>query len=162
MAYTHLILGSNSADKKEKLADAIALLEKEVGIITKTSAIYTTAPWGYESPNTYLNQALLINTDLAPVDLLHKTQAIELQLGRDTKSIDGLYSDRPIDIDILFYENEIIDLPELCIPHPHIADRRFVLVPLCDLDHEFCHPEGGENMAELLNKCPDQLSVERL
>ncbi len=162
MHLVHLILGSNSTDKQECLSRAIFLLEKEIGDIVSLSSVYESEAWGYESTNSYLNQALIIQSSLSPEDLLTSTQEIEKLLGRTSKTIDGHYTDRPIDIDLLFYEERIIESPDLCIPHPHIAKRRFVLEPLNEMDPEFIHPVSKKSISQLLEECDDTTSALKL
>ncbi len=162
MTTTYLILGSNSTDKKEKLERAVVLLSQRAGIITQSSSIYKTAAWGYHSPNNYLNQVVLLTTSFSAQELLHITQEIEKHLGREEKSINGQYKDRPIDIDILFYEKSIIKEANLEIPHPRMSERRFVLEPLSEIAPMMVHPVSKKTVIELLNDCKDELAVERL
>lgn len=162
MALVYLILGGNSADKSEKLLQAIALLFSELGEIKQTSSIYETEAWGYESANSYLNQALCIETSYSPLEVLHITQEIEKELGRTSKTTNGVYTDRPIDIDILFYDQEVVNLPELTIPHPHICERHFVLEPLNEICPKFNHPIRKETVKQLLDQCEDELAVKKL
>lgn len=162
MALAYLILGSNSADKENKLHQAIALLASELGNISEQSAIYETEAWGYESTNSYLNQVVSVDTSHLPKETLRITQEIEKKLGRTTKSVGAVYTDRPIDIDILFYDHKVVNLPELTIPHPHIAERRFVLEPLQELAADFIHPIRQKTITQLLQECEDGLSIKKL
>lgn len=162
MALSYLILGSNSADKENMLNRAITLLNKQLGLVVATSSLYATAAWGYTSANTYLNQAVSIETAHSPLEVLHITQQIEKDLGRSSKTINGIYKDRPIDIDILFYDQSIVDLLELTIPHPRLCERRFVLEPLLELAADFEHPKQKKTIRELLSSCTDQMEVKKL
>lgn len=162
MALSYLILGSNSGDKEALLSHAITLLEQKLGQIIATSSIYETAAWGYTSENSYLNQALSIETAHSPLELLHITQQIEKSLGRTSKSVNEIYTDRPIDIDILFYDNKVVNHPELTIPHPHICERRFVLVPIYEIAPELRHPIREKTISQLLDSCDDKLAVTKL
>ena len=162
MALSYLILGSNSVDKNEILGRTITLINKLVGTVTATSSVYETEAWGYESQNSYLNQALSVDTTHSPIELLHITQEIERNLGRSSKSINGVYTDRPIDIDILFYADEIVNMPELIIPHQHIAARRFVLEPMNELAPDLQHPVQERTIHQLLENCSDKLAVKKL
>ena len=126
-------------------------MSKQVGDVLKQSAFFASEPWGFDSKNEFLNAVILINTSLSPVELLKKTQEIETGLGRKTKSTVG-YSDRLIDIDILFYDNLIIDEAELKIPHPFIAERDFVLIPLSEIAPELIHPVSGKSISELIKR----------
>lgn len=162
MALSYLMLGSNSANKKELLVRALAALRREFGNLIAVSSIYETAAWGYHSDNHFYNQALSLRTSFPPLLLLEKTQKIERQLGRVSKSHSGEYHDRPIDIDILFYGNSTISLPQLTVPHPLISQRRFVLEPLCEIAPNFPHPTNGKTASQLLMECDDTLPVRRL
>jgi len=162
VALSYLILGSNSVDKNEILGRTITLINKLVGTVTATSSVYETEAWGYESQNSYLNQALSVDTTHSPIELLHITQEIERNLGRSSKSINGVYTDRPIDIDILFYADEIVNMPELIIPHQHIAARRFVLEPMNELAPDLQHPVQERTIHQLLENCSDKLAVKKL
>jgi len=151
MALVYLSLGTNLGDKEQNLNNAIVQLSKQVGDVLKQSAFFASEPWGFDSKNEFLNAVILINTSLSPVELLKKTQEIETGLGRKTKSTVG-YSDRLIDIDILFYDNLIIDEAELKIPHPFIAERDFVLIPLSEIAPELIHPVSGKSISELIKR----------
>lgn len=151
MALVYLGLGTNLGEKERNLNDAIISLSQEVGFVIRSSTFYASKPWGFESDNDFLNAVVLIDTNLTPFDVLSKTQEIEKSLGRTAKTISG-YSDRLIDIDILLYDNLIIDQPTLKIPHPLIAERDFVIIPLTEIAPELVHPVFGRKMVELLNR----------
>ncbi len=160
MANVTLMCGSNQGDREQLLSEARFMLQT-LGKIAKKSAIYKSEPWGFETENHFLNQAIIISTPYTPYEVLKITQAIETKLGRKTKSIDGNYSDRPVDIDILFYDDALLkDTPDLILPHPHIGKRRFVLEPLNELIPEYHHPENGKSISKLLEDCPDTLDVQ--
>lgn len=162
MALTYLILGSNSDDKETILPRAIALLASKLGAIKKTSSIFETEAWGYESQNTYHNQVIVCETTFPANDTLNITQKIEIELGRKNKSVNGVYTDRPIDIDILYYDKEIINTPTLQIPHQHLQDRQFVLIPLVEIAPDFTHPIFSKTNQELLSECTDIGKVKKL
>lgn len=151
MALVYLGLGTNLGDKERNLSAAIIALSMEVGEFIKQSSFYSSRAWGFESENEFLNAVVLLDTNLLPFDLLAKTQKIERDLGRETKSVNG-YADRLIDIDILFYDNLVIDHPILKIPHPLIAERDFVIIPLAEIAPDLVHPVSGERMQEMLNR----------
>lgn len=149
MAFVYLGLGTNLGDKERNLNDAIISLSVYVGAIIRQSSFYVSEPWGFESDNRFLNAVALVETNLQPFDLLAKTQGIERMIGRTAKSVTG-YADRLIDIDILFYDNLIVDQPTLKIPHPLIAERDFVLLPLAEIAPEFVHPVLGKRIIDLV------------
>lgn len=151
MALVYLGLGTNLGEKERNLNDAIISLSQEVGFVIRSSTFYASKPWGFESDNDFLNAVVLVDTILTPIDVLSKTQEIEKSLGRTAKTING-YSDRLIDIDILLYDNLIIDQPTLKIPHPLIAERDFVIIPLSEIAPNLVHPVFGRKIAELLNR----------
>ncbi|OJW83688.1 MAG: 2-amino-4-hydroxy-6-hydroxymethyldihydropteridine diphosphokinase [Bacteroidetes bacterium 46-16] len=152
----YLLLGSNESGRMAWLRNAIELLQQHCGEVTDRSAIYETAAWGLEDQPDFLNMALCLNTKLSPEELLQCTQSIEQQLGRQ-RTIK--WGQRTLDIDILFYDKDIIDIPGLKVPHPYIQDRRFALVPLADIAPGFVHPQLHKTIAELLEICPDPLPV---
>jgi len=151
MALVYLGLGTNLGEKERNLNDAIISLSQEVGFVIRSSTFYASKPWGFESDNDFLNAVVLVDTALTPFDVLSKTQEIEKSLGRTAKTING-YSDRLIDIDILLYDNLIIDQPTLKIPHPLIAERDFVIIPLSEIAPDLVHPVFGRKIVELLNR----------
>ena len=125
-------LGTNLGDKEKNLRDAVHKIEEQIGKVISLSAFYMTAPWGFESDNSFLNAAVCIETELLPLEVLQKTQEIERELGRTHKSTGGVYSDRLIDIDLLMYDDLILSATspsgaELNLPHPLMAERDFVM-----------------------------------
>ncbi len=126
----YLGLGSNLGDKCLHLRTAINEIEKRIGHVECQSAFVETEPWGFESDNTFVNAVVRVDTALSPLDLLKETQTIEREMGRTHKTVDGKYSDRIIDIDILLYGDAEINLPELVVPHPRMYERDFVMNPL--------------------------------
>ncbi len=142
----YLSLGSNLGDRKEILEKAIVLLNEKVGVVVKQSKDYETAPWGVTDQPDFLNLAIEIRTPLKPLEVLEQTQSIENQLGRVRKEKWGA---RLIDIDILFYGNQIIDEPNLKVPHPLIQERDFVLSPMVEITPDFVHPVLGKTILEL-------------
>ncbi len=147
-----LSLGANVGNCAETLACACGLLAYDVGKITAESSLYETAPWGFESENRFLNQIVILETKLLPDELLQATQTIEKTLGRTEKSHAGIYADRPIDIDIIDYNGEVLTADNLVLPHPLMHKRAFVLQPLCEVWAEWQHP--------LLHKTAQQLLAE--
>lgn len=132
MSNATLLLGSNLGDSAAYMTKAYAALELKAGAIVGHTSVHRTAPWGYESQNDYLNQIVVIETALAPLQLLDIVLDIETSLGR-TRSTTERYADRTIDIDILYYDNITLTHPRLTIPHPRIEERQFVLALLAEL-----------------------------
>ena len=130
---TFLGLGSNLGDKRQNIDYAIRQISSKTGQVLRQSTFYESEPQGFQSENQFVNAVVLLETDLQPLALLHQLQEIEKEMGRLHKSKDGVYADRIIDIDILLYEDQIIDLPELKVPHPHMKERDFVMKPLNEI-----------------------------
>jgi len=150
MALVYLGLGTNIGDKERNLFDAIVVISMEIGEVLSQSSFHVSKPWGFDSENEFLNAVVLVESLLLPFDLLAKTQEIEKKLGRLTKTTTD-YTDRLIDIDILLYDNLIVDQPTLKIPHPLLAERDFVLIPLAEIAPALVHPLLRKNIIELLN-----------
>lgn len=126
-------LGTNLGNRRGNIREAIERIGEQVGVVTRQSALYETKPWGFSSPNDFINVCVLVETELAPRQLLEATQRIEKEMGRTLKSVDGVYHDRIIDIDILTYDDLNINEPDLKIPHPLMEEREFVMVPLREI-----------------------------
>ena len=149
MPTIYLGLGTNIGDKKENLTRAIDALSLALGNYTALSAFMETAPWGFDSDNTFLNCVVAFDTTISPTMLLDITEGIERELGRTTKSTSGIYHDRVIDIDILLYGSETIETPRLTIPHPLMHLRDFVMEPLAAIAPHTVHPTTGKSIEEL-------------
>jgi len=159
MRTAHLLIGGNLGNRKENLAKAVSLINEQCGSLTRSSSIYETEAWGNTDQPSFLNQALEISTSLNARQLMRRVLKIEEEMGRVRKEKLG---PRIIDIDILLFENEIHDLRFLKIPHPEMQNRRFVLVPLAEINSSLQHPVLKKTIAELLEKCPDNLEVKKL
>lgn len=129
----YLGLGSNLGDCRKNLERAIRLIGDRVGQVTRQSSFIETEPWGFESPNKFMNAVILCETTKTPREVLKLTQQIERDMGRRKKSVAGGYADRPIDIDILLYDDLNVDEPDLKIPHPLMHERDFVMRPLNEI-----------------------------
>ena len=133
MHTVYLALGTNLGNRKAIMREAIDNIGKKVGTVMRQSPFYETEPWGFESPNLFLNACICVSTKLAPRQLLEVTQAIERDMGRVEKTVDLQYVDRIIDIDILLYDDLYINEPDLVIPHPLMEEREFVMKPLLEI-----------------------------
>jgi deoxyguanosine kinase len=152
-----LSLGGNLGNRLENLEKTRHALNEQCGKIVQASGIYETEAWGHNSKRKYLNQVVELQTKLNPHALLRKTQQIEKKLGRSRASKG--YSNRPADIDILFFNEEVIDSANLKVPHPRLHVRNFVLVPLSDIAEKYKHPVLNKSVNALLKKSSDQLAV---
>lgn len=133
----YLSLGSNLGDRYALLHQALHLINERIGDVYRTSSFIETEPWGFKSEHRFLNACCRVNTMLSPERCLLETQQIERELGREEKSKDGSYHDRPIDIDLLMYDDLQINEPGLQLPHPYMHERDFVMIPLQEvLDKE--------------------------
>ena len=156
MAKVYVGLGTNLGDKEQNLRDAVQKIEEQIGKVVSLSAFYVTAPWGFVSENSFLNAAACVETELPPLDVLRETQLIERELGRTKKSVNGMYSDRLIDIDLLLYEDLVLSVTspsgvELNLPHPLMTERDFVMKPLAEIAPDLVHPVLGKTMRELIS-----------
>ena len=153
-----LLLGSNLGDRIWFLSNAeIQLLVNDIIIVNKSS-IYETTPWGVTDQQPYLNQVLEVSTHLPAIQLLDTILNIEKGLGRNRLE---KWGSRTIDIDILYFNSEIINEPRLTVPHPFLEKRRFALVPLVDVDKDYIHPLLMKSNQQLLDACLDDLKVEK-
>lgn len=133
MHIVYLSLGSNLGNRRGVMRVALRLLEQRAGNVAKISSLHETEPWGFSSPNMFLNACAKIETTLSPHRVLEVTQEIERELGRMNKSENGTYEDRIIDIDILLYDDITVNEPDLKIPHPFMYERDFVMTPLKEI-----------------------------
>lgn len=133
MHKVYFSLGSNLGDRKHNIRHAVELIGERIGAVERVSSLYETEPWGFSSDNMFVNAAVCVFTKLSPRAILETTQNIERDMGRTAKSVNGLYHDRIIDIDILIYDDIKIDEPDLKIPHPLMYERDFVMKPLREI-----------------------------
>ena len=159
MAEVYLLLGSNLGDRLQHLDNAKALIAERCGAIAAQSAIYETAAWGNTEQQSFYNQAVGISTTLAPTDLLVAVKAIEKEVGR-VETIH--WGPRIIDIDIILYGAEVVDVPQLQIPHPYMHQRRFTLAPLAEIGGSAVHPIFNKTVSELLAVCSDTSGVTKI
>ena len=159
MKIVFLGIGTNLGNRELNLEQSIARIEEFIGPVLMTSSIYETEPWGFQAEDKFLNLVVKAETKLTPSGLLGRILMIESLMGRVRGP--NRYSSRPIDIDILLYEEMIIDQESLKIPHPLLQERRFVLVPLCEIASEMIHPVLKKSYAELLKICEDKNEVKK-
>jgi len=156
MKAAYLLIGGNLGDRLGFMAAAREKIKQKGIEILRVSSIYETAAWGNTNQPSFLNQVLEITTSFSPEDLLTELLSIEQSLGRIRGEKNGA---RTIDIDILYFESEIISKPGLSVPHDRISIRRFVLVPLTELIPDFIDPKTSKSIVEMLNNCQDTLEV---
>jgi 2-amino-4-hydroxy-6-hydroxymethyldihydropteridine diphosphokinase len=159
MNRTYLLIGGNVGDRHGNLEQASKLVETHAGKIVKRSSIYETAAWGKEDQPAFLNQVLHVETGLEPAALLQAVLKAEEEMGRTRQE---KYGPRTIDIDILLYDDIILETNELTVPHPQLHLRRFALMPLAEIAASKIHPALKKSIDELLLECPDKLSVKKL
>ena len=157
MNQIYLQLGSNLGARENFLQTARDFISEELGLIEEISKIYESTPWGVDGQGCFLNQVLLLSTSIGPHDLLKLILTIEKKIGRIRIE---KWGERVIDIDILFYNDDIIETIDLCIPHKYLSKRRFVLIPLCEIAENLNHPKYNKTILELLNECIDEEKVE--
>lgn len=150
MEKLYIGLGSNLGDRQALLLEAVKHIDDRVGRVSALSSFYETEAWGFVSDNRFLNAALCAETELDVLSALDITQAIEREMGRVSKSAGGVYSDRPIDIDLLLYGSMTVNVPRLTLPHPLMHRRLFVLQPLTEIAPQLLHPVLRKTMSELL------------
>lgn len=156
MKEVYLLIGGNIGDRFYFLREAIRLISQQCGPISRSSAVYETAAWGKEDQPAFLNQVLIIQTAMEPLPLMAVILDIEQEMGRSRREKNG---ERNIDIDILYYENDVVEMPDLTIPHPRIFMRKFALIPLAELSPAKIDPVHNKTIQELLDTCPDVLEV---
>jgi 2-amino-4-hydroxy-6-hydroxymethyldihydropteridine diphosphokinase len=158
MNKAYLLIGGNLGDRVDYLRKASFLIEQEAGKMIAHSSIYETAAWGMENQGPFLNQVILIETDVSAKNLLNKVLAIEEKLGRKRME---KYGPRTIDIDILLFNAEFIDEANLKVPHRSLHERRFALTPLSEIAPDIIHPRMNKTVKQLLEECTDGLPVEK-
>jgi len=151
-----LLLGSNQGDKRHHLNKAIIAIEKQIGNIVAESSNYIAKAWGKTDQPDFINKVIELNTKISPSELLEIILAIEKQVGRVRFE---KWGPRIIDIDILYFQNKMIEDNNLEIPHPQIANRMFTLKPLCEIAPDFIHPVLQKTNLEMMQECKDPLLV---
>lgn len=148
MAIAFVGLGTNIGNRRKNLIAASCLLAERVGDVVRLSTFSETEPWGFESENQFLNAVIELRTSFSPSQLLNETKRIEIEMGRSEKTQDA-YRDRIIDLDILLYDDQIVESTELTIPHPLMQERKFVMQPMAEIAPLLIHPTIKKNMTEL-------------
>jgi len=154
-----LLLGGNQGDVVQTMQEATDFLSQELGEPVRVSGYYESEPWGFDADQNFVNQVVEFQSDYSAEELLRITQAVELECGRSAKTQAG-YESRVIDIDILFVDNEVIDLPHLQIPHPKLHLRHFTLLPLAEKWTTFNHPIFNKLISTLLSECQDEIRAQ--
>ena len=151
-----ILLGSNLGDRQLLVNQACAMIEERCGKIVAKSRLYESEPWGFKSEHWFLNQVVVLDTEMSPDDLMDTLLAIEKELGRDRTTPHEGYVSRPIDLDILYWgEDLIVEKQHVIIPHPRLHKRRFTLLPLCDVAPDYVHPILKKTNRQLLDECDD-------
>jgi 2-amino-4-hydroxy-6-hydroxymethyldihydropteridine diphosphokinase len=155
----YLGIGTNLGNRENNINEALELVKEHIGPVKKASSLYETEPWGFKSENDFLNMVAEVETKLRPSGLLGRILMIEAQMGRFRG--EKKYSSRLIDIDILLYGEKILKAKSLVIPHPKMHERRFVLVPFCEIVPDLVHPKLGKTIKALLKECSDKSRVKK-
>jgi len=158
MNKVYLLTGGNMGNRAANLAEAEKRITMQVGKVIMASSLYETLAWGITDQPPFLNQVLCVDTTQSATELLETVLDIELQMGRQRLQ---KYGPRVIDIDILLFNHEVINLPNLAVPHPFLHQRRFTLEPLAEIAPDYKHPVLHQNIAELLTNCIDTLDVKK-
>lgn len=156
-----LLLGSDLGNRAVNLSNAISEIDYHFEKILRSSSVYETQAWGFDSSNDFLNQVLIIQTSKSPFEVLEIVLSIETKLGRNRDSKKKTYVSRIIDIDILFFEDIILKTRMLELPHPQLHKRKFTLIALEELNKDFIHPVCQQAVSQLLLKCKDNLWVKK-
>jgi 2-amino-4-hydroxy-6-hydroxymethyldihydropteridine diphosphokinase len=160
MYKVYLGIGGNIGDKQVNFTKVAHLIKARLGEIEKSSSVYETPPWGFNSENQFWNQVLQIKSKMPPENLLVEIHKIETEFGRERKS--ASYTSREMDIDILYYDDMYIETEKLVIPHPQIKNRKFVLVPLVEIAADFKHPLFRLTNLQLLENCKDESVIMKI
>jgi 2-amino-4-hydroxy-6-hydroxymethyldihydropteridine diphosphokinase len=159
MYIAYLLLGSNLGDRLKFISEASGAIDGRLGSIQARSSLYRTASWGKHDQPDFINMAVALETELSAAELLKGALSIEMELGRERVE---KWGSRTIDIDILLYGDQIINQPDLKIPHPFLHERRFCLEPLVEIASDLIHPSFGKPLSVLLRDLLDNLSVKKL
>ena len=158
MKQIFLSLGSNRGEREILIDESVRIISERIGTVVKRSSLYETEPWGFSDEIPFLNQVVEVATMMLPHDILREIERIELLMGRE-RLVEQGYQPRTLEGDILFYDSEVIQTDLLQIPHRHLHNRKFVLLPMQEIAPQFLHPVLGLTVSELLAKCSDDTAV---
>lgn len=158
MNYVYLLLGSNLGDSRLLIENTSKLIYNNIGKMINESSFYKSPPWGFTHENSFLNKVLFIETNFDAQKVLDECQSIERKMGR-LRTNSSEYEAREIDVDILFFNDEIIKTQDLTVPHPRIEERRFALLPMSEIAENFIHPVLKCSIFDVLNNCKDNSKV---
>ena len=159
MERCYILFGSNMGDKDAIFAQACLLINNRCGQVVQVSAAYESEPWGFEADEWFLNRVIVVDTELAPDDLMQHLLDIERELGRIRHPEAKGYTSRTADLDLLYYGQRVVNTERLTVPHPRLHLRRFALVPMCEVAPDWEHPVLEMTQEELLLHCPDDSVV---
>lgn len=159
MQTIYIGIGGNIGRRERFITAAVQLIATEIGRVTAESQLYKTAPWGMDDADDFLNAVIEVHTDLDAETIMQTLLRIEHRLGRK-RSASGKYTSRTIDLDLLFYGQELIKTATLTVPHPQLENRRFVLQPLAEIAPALIHPMLKRSMRDLLSDCADETKIE--
>ncbi len=162
METCHILFGSNMGDKNEIFAQACLFINNRCGRIVAVSSAYESEPWGFEAEEWFMNRLISVETELEPEEMMQQLLGIEAELGRVRHPETDGYTSRTADLDILYYGSRIVVTGSLVVPHPRLHQRRFALLPLCEMVPQFVHPAFKLTQTELLERCPDTSEVRKI
>lgn len=162
METCHILFGSNMGDKNEIFAQACLFINNRCGRIVAVSSAYESEPWGFEAEEWFMNRLISVETELEPEEMMQQLLGIEAELGRVRHPETDGYTSRTADLDILYYGSRIVVTDSLVVPHPRLHQRRFALLPLCEMVPQFVHPAFKLTPTELLERCPDTSEVRKI
>ncbi len=162
METCHILFGSNMGDKNEIFAQACLFINNRCGRVVSVSSAYESEPWGFEAEEWFLNRLITVETELEPEEIMQQLLGIEAELGRVRHPETEGYTSRTADLDILYYGSRIVVTGSLVVPHPRLHQRRFALLPLCEMVPQFVHPAFKLTQTELLERCPDTSEVRKI
>ena len=162
MEKCYVLFGSNMGDKNQIFAQACLLINNRCGRIVAVSSAYESEPWGFEAEEWFLNRLVIVETELEPEEMMQQLLDIEAELGRVRHPDADGYTSRTVDLDILYYGSRIVLTDSLTIPHPRLHQRRFALLPLCELAPQLVHPAFNFTQTELLRRYHDFSEVRKI